>query len=88
MSSKTNSAQASRPESVSSSDSSSDESDDTDNDGAFGDLFASTTTNDDQRHSLPDGGSTLVENGVKIRDFGQYKGISPRRVLEEACRAR
>ena len=50
--------------------------------------------------SLPDshtdpqtGASTIVETtsegaSITIRDFGTWKGVSPRKVLEDACKAR
>lgn len=83
MSSRTSSAPASSPESESTSETSDDESED---DNAFGDLFASSA-----EVSVEAPVTTKVtesETNVQIRDFGQFKGISPRRVLEEACRAR
>lgn len=57
------------------------------NDDAFGNLFASVGTGDSDdtvpRTAETDNGVTVV-----IQDFGQTKGVEPRRVLEEACRAR
>lgn len=83
-----NSGQASSTESdPSSRASSSDDSDDDDDDAAFGDLFASTAQDDEPQVPKAEG-QTGPENNIIIRDFGQFKGISPRRVLEEACRAR
>lgn len=56
----------------------------------MGDLFSSLpeTTSD-----LESGASSLVSRGkegqiVTIRDFGRWTGMNPRRVFEEACKAR
>jgi len=86
-SSSVNSGEASRSESVLGSDpSSNNATDDESEDDAFGDLFASTSEpNDRTQVSSRD---ESARSGIQIRDFGQFKGISPRRVLEEACRAR
>ena len=53
----------------------------------LGELFLSlpeSTSNGD--------GSTVITNSVgtsiKVRDFGKWTGMSPRRILEETCRAR
>jgi len=61
-----------------------------DDDDALADLFASLPVN--EVDPLTGKSSTVVNgsDGVKvtIRDFGKWTGISPMRVLEEACRAR
>ncbi|TPX16559.1 uncharacterized protein E0L32_003853 [Thyridium curvatum] len=61
-----------------------------DDDDALGDLFSSLPTTEVDPVS---GKSSTVVNGadgvkVIIRDFGKWTGISPTRVLEEACRSR
>jgi ATP-dependent RNA helicase DHX29 len=66
------------------------EEDSSDDDAALADLFASLPVNEVDPIT---GKSTTVvnsSNGVKvtIRDFGKWTGVSPTRVLEEACRAR
>lgn len=66
------------------------EGDDSDDDAAIADLFASLPVTEIDPVS---GKSTQVINNsdgskVTIRDFGKTIGMSPRRVLEEACRAR
>jgi ATP-dependent RNA helicase DHX29 len=63
---------------------------DSDDDGALADLFASLPVTEVDPVT---GKSSTVINGadgvkVTIRDFGKSTGISPRRVLEEACRSR
>jgi len=61
-----------------------------DDDDGLADLFASLPV----QEADPDTGKTVtVMNGsdgsrVVIRDFGKWTGVSPMRVLEEACRAR
>lgn len=61
-----------------------------DDEGALADLFASLPVNEVD----PTTGKTLTvvneNNGTKvvIRDFGKWTGMSPTRILEEACRAR
>ncbi|KAK2625301.1 hypothetical protein QTJ16_005670 [Diplocarpon rosae] len=61
-----------------------------DDDAALADLFASLPVN--EVDPLTGKSSTVVNgpNGMKvtIREFGKWSGISPTRVLEEACRAR
>lgn len=64
--------------------------DDDEEDAALADLFASLPVNEVDPTT---GKSTTVINSadgekVTIRDFGKWTGVSPRRVLEEACRAR
>ena len=61
------------------------QSEDSENDDILGDMFT----------NLPeagiDGTSMVQTNGeanVTIRNFGKWSGMSPRRVLEEACKAR
>jgi len=64
--------------------------DTSDDDGAIADLFASLPVTEVDPVT---GKSSVVVNGsdgskVTIRDFGKSTGVSPRRVFEEACRAR
>lgn len=64
--------------------------DDSDDDGAIADLFASLPVTEVDPVT---GKSSIVVNGsdgskVTIRDFGKSTGVTPRRVFEEACRAR
>ena len=63
---------------------------DSDDDTTLADLFASLPVN--EVDPLTGKSSTVMNgaNGVKItiRDFGKWTGVSPSRVLEEACRAR
>lgn len=64
--------------------------DDSDADGILGEFFSSLP---DTRTDLSGGVSSVSISGqngksVQIRDFGRWNGISPRRILEEACRAR
>jgi ATP-dependent RNA helicase DHX29 len=66
------------------------EADGSDDDAAISDLFASLPVTEVDAIT---GKSSTVINGsdgtkVTIRDFGKWTGVSPRRVLEEACRAR
>lgn len=70
-----------------SADTSSDtEADDTsDDDNALGDLFASETGAENLARLSNDDSSHIVK---RIRDFGPTTGVSPRRILEETCRAR
>ena len=59
--------------------------DDTDSLGMLSDLFASVDvakSETGQQHS------NLEEESVLIRDFGNPNGLKPRRILEEACKAR
>ncbi|KAK4205523.1 putative ATP-dependent RNA helicase [Triangularia verruculosa] len=61
-----------------------------DDDGALADLFASLPVNEVDPLT---GKSNTIMNGsdgskVTIRDFGKWTGVSPMRVLEEACRSR
>jgi ATP-dependent RNA helicase DHX29 len=66
------------------------ENDSSDDDAALADLFASLPVN--EVDPLTGKTSTVINgsNGIKvtIRDFGKWTGMSPTRVLEEACRAR
>lgn len=60
-----------------------------DDDQGLADMFSDLPTNDIDA----DGKTTTVLNNsdgtkVTIRDFGRWSGISPTRVLEEACRSR
>lgn len=62
---------------------------DDDEDQGLADMFADLPTNEVDA----DGKTTTVLNNsdgtrVTIRDFGKWSGISPTRVLEEACRSR
>ncbi|KAE8442794.1 hypothetical protein EG329_002827 [Mollisiaceae sp. DMI_Dod_QoI] len=66
------------------------ESKESDDETALADLFASLPVNEVDPVT---GKSITVVNGsngikVTIRDFGKWTGVSPTRVLEEACRAR
>ncbi|KAK4168268.1 putative ATP-dependent RNA helicase [Cladorrhinum sp. PSN259] len=61
-----------------------------DDDGALADLFSSLPVNEVDPLT---GKSQTVMNGIDgtkvvIRDFGKWTGVSPLRILEEACRAR
>lgn len=61
-----------------------------DEDGALADLFASLPVNEVNPLT---GKSNTVMNGadgvkVIIRDFGKWSGLTPMRVLEDACRSR
>lgn len=66
------------------------EEDASDDDGALADLFASLPVN--EVDPLTGKTNTVVNgsNGIKvtIRDYGKWTGLSPQRILEEACRAR
>ncbi|KAI8964276.1 P-loop containing nucleoside triphosphate hydrolase protein [Daldinia sp. FL1419] len=64
--------------------------DDTDDGQALSDLFANLPV---QETDAATGKTTTVINGtdgikITIRDFGKWGGVSPTRVLEEACRSR
>jgi ATP-dependent RNA helicase DHX29 len=66
------------------------ENDDSDDDAAVAELFASLPVTEVDPIT---GKSNVVVNSsdgtkVTIRDFGKTTGMSPRRVLEEACKAR
>ena len=66
------------------------EDDDSDDDAAVAELFASLPVTEVDPIT---GKSNVVVNSsdgtkVTIRDFGKTIGMSPRRVLEEACKAR
>lgn len=66
------------------------EEDGSDDDALLADLFASLPVNEVDPIT---GKSSTVVNGkdgskVTIRDFGKWTGVSPTRVLEEACKAR
>lgn len=62
---------------------------DEDEDQALADLFSALPTNEVDSSGKT---STIMNNSdgtkVTIRDFGEYTGVSPTRVLEEACRSR
>lgn len=63
---------------------------DDDGDGMLGGFFASlpdTTTDPATGLSIMSTASKEGSN-VEIRDFGKWTGMNPRRVLEEACKAR
>lgn len=66
------------------------EDDGSDLEGGIADLFASLPQ--EEVDPLTGKSSQVVNNKdgtkVKIRDFGKTTGVAPRRVLEEACRAR
>ena len=55
-------------------------------DGALGDLFAALPSGDLPRAEDSKDSEDLPQ--IVIRDFGQTKGLEPRRVLEDCCRAR
>lgn len=61
-----------------------------DDDGALADLFESLPMT--EVDPTTGKSNTVINNKdgtkVTIRDFGKWPGVSPRRVLEEACRAR
>lgn len=63
--------------------------DDDDEDQALADLFSALPTNEVDADGKT---STVMNNSdgtkVTIRDFGKFTGVSPLRVLEEACRSR
>jgi ATP-dependent RNA helicase DHX29 len=66
------------------------EDNESDDDAALADLFASLPVNEVDPVT---GKSCTVVNGkdgvkIVISDFGKWPGISPTRVLEEACKAR
>lgn len=66
------------------------EEDNSDDDTALADLFASLPVNEVDPIT---GKSSTVVNGkdgvkVTIKNFGKWTGVSPTRVLEEACKAR
>lgn len=50
------------------------------------DMLAGLFCNTDVR--IDDKDSTLEEQTFSMRDFGKFNGLKPRRVLEEACKAR
>lgn len=60
-----------------------------DDDQSLADLFAALPTNEVDADGKM---STVVNNSdgskVTVRDFGKWTGVSPMRVLEEACRSR
>ena len=61
---------------------------DEDDDQALVDLFSAVAADGpgETPQQITDNTSTVTN--VSIRDFGQPKGIEPRRVLEDACKAR
>ena len=65
-------------------------SDDDDNYGAMTDLFANLPVLDVDPVSGKSSTVVNTPNGrtIAIRDFGKWNGVSPMRILEEACRAR
>lgn len=58
--------------------------------GALGDFFSGLqdTTFLDNHGTLKSNGEDASRPLLTVRDFGKWTGISPRRVLEEACKAR
>lgn len=66
------------------------EESDSDDDAVLADLFESLPMT--EVDPTTGKSSTVINNKdgtkVTIRDFGKWAGVSPRRVLEEACRAR
>lgn len=74
----------------SSRDASVDERGDKDEQDMMGDLFSSLPeiTSDPDTGASNLVGRDQVGHTITLRDFGKWSGISPRRVLEEACKAR
>lgn len=62
------------------------DSDSSDDEVLLGDMFA--VPNDTPRQEIVADGEKTRNPQVRLRDFGKFTGLSPRRVLEEACRAR
>jgi len=60
---------------------------DSDNDSLLGGMFAAMPDEFGGRQTST-GESTETTANITIRNFGKSTGMSPRRVLEEACRAR
>ncbi|KAI9668434.1 MAG: hypothetical protein M1831_001188 [Alyxoria varia] len=56
-------------------------------DNALGDLFSAEPAEAQQLQPAP-ASQTEESSNIKIVDFGQSKGMEPRRVLEETCRSR
>ena len=61
-----------------------------DSESMLGNIFSSLPDVTDEDGTGTSGMSTQETNGstVKIRDFGKWNGIGPRRIFEEACKAR
>ena len=55
-------------------------------DGLLGQIFASG--DDETVLRTNDEAGSNINSTVRIRDFGEWLGISPRRVLDDACKAR
>ncbi|KAJ9659690.1 hypothetical protein H2201_007282 [Coniosporium apollinis] len=53
----------------------------------FGGMFSAVPGETDSTEEVLDQGGGALD-GVRIRDFGESTGMSPRRILEEACRSR
>ena len=56
----------------------------------FGDLFIDRTASVKDQETSQNGTNAASSNKdiIKVRDFGKWSGMSPRRVFEEACRSR
>lgn len=74
--------------SESSSDSSSSEDDDEDDDIALGDLFGAIPSDAQKEPHAQVLEGRDADAALAIRDFGAVQGLTPLRILEEACRAR
>lgn len=59
-----------------------------DDDNALGNLFSSVPSDVPTQNQSPTTGGEGHASDLVIRDFGVVKGIEPRRILEETCRAR
>lgn len=53
-----------------------------------GDLFSALPAMSDERAGGIEDTANVQESAVQILDFGKWTGIQPRRVFEEACKAR
>lgn len=64
--------------------------DTSDDENAISELFGAVASDSHTNDEEPVRQEHLNANteGIVIRDFGQFKGVSPRRILEETCRAR
>jgi ATP-dependent RNA helicase DHX29 len=62
------------------------DSDSSDEEFMLGDMFA--VPNEGSGPMKPPGKDATSNSAVFLRDFGKYTGLNPRRVLEDACRAR
>lgn len=64
----------------------SEDSDSSDDEVLLGDMFV--VPNEGSGMENPLGKDVTSDSSVFLRDFGKYNGMNPRRVLEDACRAR